>query len=299
MTQPANTSLDVSVIVPTIGRRALLERTLQALLDQTLEPGRYELIVVDDASSETYEWLPDRVRLVRRSVRGGAGGARNAGLSEVLGEVVAFTDDDCLVPIDWLSSLLDAFSRYPQASAVGGPLTPDASHLRTAAARLERHLAMDYYRRMGIDPFHEERAARADLSPAWGTNNLAWWAAPLRALGGFLEGTSTPEDRDLALRAGAAGHFAVFIPAVVRHNREYSWTDLWRRSVYEGRGKGRGRPVTALGRSVARLPRAMIRDLRLLSTLDLGLFAAALVRDVALSAGAAREATSRRGHRDP
>jgi glycosyltransferase involved in cell wall biosynthesis len=288
----------VSVIVPTIGRRARLERTIQTLLNQTLDPRFYEVIIADDASSETYEWLPDRVRLVRRTARGGAGGARNAGLAEAAGEFVAFTDDDCLVPSEWLSSFLDAFRRFPSASAVGGPLMPDPSHLHTAAARLERRLAMDYYRSLHVDPIHDDRLARADVSPAWGTNNLAWRAAPLKGLGGFLEGTSKPEDRDLALRAGAAGHLAVFIPLVVRHNRAYSWTDLWRRSEYEGRGKGRGRPVTALARCVARLPRALAHDLRLVSTRDPALFAAAVVRDVALSASAARAATSRGGHRD-
>lgn len=289
----------VSVIVPTIGRRVLLERTIQTLLNQTLDPRLYEVIVADDASSESYVWLPDRVRLVRRSVRGGAGGARNAGLAEAAGGFVAFTDDDCLVPSEWLASLLDAFQRYPSASAVGGPLMPDPLHLRTAAARLERHHAMAYFRRMRIDPFHDERAERADVSPAWGTNNLAWRAAPLKSLGGFLEGTSSPEDRDLALRAGAAGHATVFVPVVVRHNRDYSWKDLWQRHEYGGRGKGRGRPVTVLVRSGLRLPRAMILDLRLLSTLDLGLFAAAVVRDVALSAGAAREAIMGRRDRHP
>jgi glycosyltransferase involved in cell wall biosynthesis len=298
MTQPPRTSLDVSVIVPTIGRRVLLERTLQALLDQTLEPGRYEVIVVDDASSGTYEWLPDRVRLVRRTARGGPGGARNTGLAEAVGEFVAFTDDDCLVPNGWLSSLLNAFRRYPSASAVGGPLMPDPSHLNRAPARLERRNALDYYRRMHVDPFHEERVARADVSPAWGTNNLAWRATALRALGGFLDGTAASEDRDLALRAGAAGHLAVFIPVVVRHNREYSWKDLWQR--YEsGPLPGRGRRgMVGLVRSVARLPRALARDLLLISTRDPGLFAAAVMRNVALSAGAARAATSRGRDRD-
>ena len=199
----------VSIIIPTIGRRARLERTILTLLDQTLEPRLYEVIVVDDASSETYEWLPERVQVMRRSSRGGPGGARNTGLAAAVGDFVAFTDDDCLVPREWLSSLLDAFHRYPAASAVGGPLMPDVSHLDAAPARLERRQALDYYRRMNVDPFHQERVAPADVSTAWGTNNLAWRAAPLRALGGFLEGTSASEDRDLAQRAGAAGHFAV------------------------------------------------------------------------------------------
>jgi len=297
VTYPPDSGVLVSVVVPTIGRRVRLQRTIETLLNQTLDSGLYEVIIADDASNETYEWLPSRVRLVRRDAHGGPGGARNTGLAEAVGEFIAFTDDDCLVSSDWLSSLVDAFRRYPSASAVGGPLMPDPKHLRLAPARLERRNAIRGYQRMSVDPFRNESVARADVSPAWGTNNLAWRAASLRALGGFVEGTAVSEDRDLALRAGAAGHFSVFIPVVVCHDREYSWKDLWHR--YEsGPLPGRGRRgAVSLVRSGARLPRALVRDLLLISTLDLGLFAAAVVRDVALSVGAARAATYRGGDR--
>ena len=299
MIRPSSNSPVVSVIIPTIGRRVRLERTLATVLDQTLDPSLYEVILSDDASSDTYEWLPDRVRLVRRRDRGGPGGARNTGLAEAAGEFVAFTDDDCLVPSEWLSMLLDAFRRYPSASAVGGPLMPDGSHLHRAPARLEHRDVTDYYRRLHVDPFHDERVARADVSPAWGTNNLAWRAGPLRTLGGFLEGTLASEDGDLARRAGRAGHVTVFIPVVLRHNREYSWKDLWQRHV-SGPLPGRGRRgVAGLVRAVVRLPRALVRDLRLIPARDPGLFAAAAARDVALSVGAALAATSRRRDRDP
>jgi glycosyltransferase involved in cell wall biosynthesis len=283
----------ISVVVPTIGRPTSLQRTLETISRQSLDPDQYEVIVVDDASSETYAWLPDRVRLIRRGSRGGPGGARNTGLAQAVGEFVVFTDDDCLVPHDWLSSFLDAFGRYPTASAVGGPLMPDPSHLHAAPARLERHTAMDYFRRSDVDPFHDLKVHRSDLSPAWGTNNLAWRAERLRTLGGFIEGTSTSEDRDLAIRAGAAGHSTVFIPSVVYHDREFSFRDLWRRYA-SGPVPGHGRRgLVALVMAVARLPRALIRDLRLTSHRDPGLLAAAAVRDVALTAGAARAAVTR------
>jgi glycosyltransferase involved in cell wall biosynthesis len=286
----------ISVIVPTIGRPAQLERTLQALLAQTLDRRLYEVIVVDDASGEPYEWLPARVRLVRRSSRGGPGGARNTGVAEASGEFIAFTDDDCIVPAEWLSSLLAAFHQFPSASAVGGPLMPSPSHLHAAPARLERWSAVDYFGRSNIDPFRDRIIRRADLSPAWGTNNLAWRAARLRALGGFLEGTSSSEDRDLAMRAGAAGHLTAFVPLVVHHNREYSWRDLWQRYVSGPLPGGGSRGIVPLILSIARLPRAFARDLRLVSQYDPSLFAAAVLRDVALSVGAARAAIA--GGRD-
>ena len=295
MISPSEPKPIVSVVIPTIGRPDRLRCTLQTVLNQSLDPRLYEVLVVDDASSETYQWLPDRVRLVRRTQRGGPGGARNVGIAGASCEVIAFTDDDCLVPDQWLALLLDAFRRFPSAAAVGGPLLPDPSHMDRAPARLERRQVIDYYRGMGVDPLRDETVASADASPAWGTNNLAWRAGHLRDLGGFLEGTSASEDRDLAARAGAVGHVTVFTPVVVHHNREYSWKDLWRRyrsGPFPGGGR---RGLISLMRSLLRLPRALARDLLLVPTRDPGLVAAAVLRDVALSVGAARAAISSGG----
>lgn len=89
----------VSVVIPTHDRPNLLERAVRSVLDQTY--GELELIVVDDASAEPigldriadFDAIKD-VRCIRLEENQGGAGARNAGLTAVNGEYVAFLDDD-------------------------------------------------------------------------------------------------------------------------------------------------------------------------------------------------------------
>lgn len=109
----------VSVVVPTCKRPALLARCLDALLAQDLAPTDYEVIIVDDADCvETRDMVLRRAKQARR--RGhtvcylpakftrGPAAARNIGLRAARGEVIAFTDDDCIPSNEWLNAGLTA-----------------------------------------------------------------------------------------------------------------------------------------------------------------------------------------------
>src|SRR3954463_11732371 len=88
----------LSVILPTFNRAASLQQALAALLHQTADPGSYEIVVVDNNSTDgtaAVVALHDdpRVRLVTEP-RQGLSFARNAGLAASQAPLVAFTDDD-------------------------------------------------------------------------------------------------------------------------------------------------------------------------------------------------------------
>jgi glycosyltransferase involved in cell wall biosynthesis len=113
----------VSVVVPTRGRARYLEVALDSLDSQDLDEP-WELLVVDDGSEDgTADLLRGRgVKAVRFDPARGLNAARNTGVRETGGELVAFTDDDVRAPAGWLRALVEGARRHPDADAFGGPI---------------------------------------------------------------------------------------------------------------------------------------------------------------------------------
>jgi glycosyltransferase involved in cell wall biosynthesis len=138
----------VSVVVPTCNRPALLERCLAALEAQDFDPAAFEVIVADDAAApETEQQVRTRaarascrVRYLPVSPTHGPAAARNAGWRASEGEIVAFTDDDCLPDPSWLSAGVAAFEGG--VAAVSGrvvvPIPDPPTDYERDAAGLER-----------------------------------------------------------------------------------------------------------------------------------------------------------------
>jgi O-antigen biosynthesis protein len=124
----------VSVIVCSYNGGATLDECLRSLA--TLDYPDYELIVVDDGSSDdTREILArfPQVRAIHERHRG-LSVARNVGLECATGEVIAYTDSDCIVEPDWLTHLVHQLT-MSGAAAVGGPnLTPEDGWLAACIA---------------------------------------------------------------------------------------------------------------------------------------------------------------------
>lgn len=114
-------SITVSAVVPTRNRWAHVVACAKTILANT---GLRELLIVDQSDGrETEQALhaidDSRLRYVRTPTRGVAW-ARNIGIDLSLGELIAFTDDDCRVAPDWIASLTNVFSADPDASIVCG-----------------------------------------------------------------------------------------------------------------------------------------------------------------------------------
>jgi glycosyltransferase involved in cell wall biosynthesis len=110
--------INATVVIPTYGRSESLHHTLAALAKQDMRG--FEVVVVDDGSPEpvTEDVAPTtdifELRIIRQQNAGPAA-ARNRGAREARGEILAFTDDDCLPQPTWLSTLVQELSSHPDA----------------------------------------------------------------------------------------------------------------------------------------------------------------------------------------
>lgn len=111
-----------SVIIPTRNRADALRRCLEALREQAQQAGSFEIIVVDDGStdetcrlvSETSAESAIPVRLIELGKQMGPAAARNRGIAEAEGEIVVFIGDDIIVRNDFVAEHLAAHSEFPR-----------------------------------------------------------------------------------------------------------------------------------------------------------------------------------------
>jgi GT2 family glycosyltransferase len=116
----------ITVQICTYNRRALLGRVMQALFAQDLDPALYEIVLVDDGSSDgTYEDVirslqpPCALHVVRQKNAGLARG-RNVGIARARGEIIMFMDDDVLATPGLLSAHVRFHRQHPRAICRGG-----------------------------------------------------------------------------------------------------------------------------------------------------------------------------------
>ncbi|HWP47161.1 MAG TPA: glycosyltransferase [Candidatus Limnocylindrales bacterium] len=115
--------IDVSIVVPFHNSERYLMECIEGLLSQDYPRERYEIVMVDnnstDASVRIVKRYP-RVRLISEGRRG-AYAARNRGVREAKGKIIAFTDSDCVPFKDWLQGIKEAMA-HPEVGIVIGSL---------------------------------------------------------------------------------------------------------------------------------------------------------------------------------
>ena len=268
----------ISVIIATRERPESLAACLRAF--ERVSYPQYEIIVVDNAPATeatrdlilgNFEANPC-IRYAREE-HPGLGWAHNCGLRYARGEIVAFTDDDVIVDVHWLSELLRGFAAEAMVGCVTGLVVP--KEIETSAQFwFEQHSGFNKGFRQRIFDLGAHRPGdrlfpyRASM---FGTGaNMAFRAGALRAVGGFdpVLGPGTPakncEDLDAYFRVIQAGYTLVYQPsALVRHVHRTDYSAL--REQYFTYGVG----LTAyLTKCIAANP---LDGFRLLSLLPAGL----------------------------
>ena len=209
-----------------------MEKCLRSLEDQKTS-GEFEVIVVDSSTDGTDEIVAKQfpgVRLFAFSERKFPGDARNFGISQAAGDIIAFTDADCFVGDGWIDAIIEAHHEYQQP-VIGGAVdngNPDS------------YIGWAYY----LCEFSQwiPQASPAPMSDIPTTClTVKRWA--FDKYGPFLEKTYC-SDTVFNWRVGRNGHTLLFMPSItVSHINVTELRDFLRRKVFHGRCFARVRQI--------------------------------------------------------
>jgi glycosyltransferase involved in cell wall biosynthesis len=221
----------VSVVVPVYNGQKTIEACLKALLNQTLPLSAYEIIVVNDGSTDGTEQLVKQfpVRYFSQDNQGPAK-ARNFGVENASGDIILFTDSDCVPQRDWIE-LMTRPLRDGQITAVKGAYRTAQRSLVARFAQVEFEERYELLKKRPYIDFVDSYSA-------------AFRKATFLEAGGF--DTSFPkannEDTEFSYKLNAMGCKMVFVPdAIVYHRHpDSAWKyfklkfgrGYWRMVVY-------------------------------------------------------------------
>ena len=237
----------VSVIIPVYNDSRRLRLCLEALEKQTYPKGQYEVVVVDNDSEENVGGVVDcfhQAQVVYES-QPGSYIARNKGINESIGDVVAFTDADCIPDPDWIQRGVASLLSIPNCGLVAGRIKlfcKDSS--RPTAAELY-DCVMDFHQQ----EYLEEKQFGA-------TANVFTFRRVIENVGSFKpELKSAGGDKEWGKRVFAAGYQQVYADdTCILHPARFSLGQLYKKEARDtfclGRPKGFLRIAAAYLRNI-------------------------------------------------
>jgi glycosyltransferase involved in cell wall biosynthesis len=213
------------VIVPVFNHKGELNRCLAALATQTFPRKRFEVVIVDNGPVEGSAARIDELTVALSEFPHsqalhqplpGSYAARNLGLTAASGEVLAFTDDDCIPQSDWLLTGVSYLHDHPDVDAVAGAI---------------EIFALDDVRRTGAELYELRHGFQQEKYVHTGgfgaTANLFARRAAFELVGAFDATLKSGGDKEWGYRGKLGGLTMVFDSAVrVRHPARRSLAEL-------------------------------------------------------------------------
>ena len=214
----------VSVVIGTYNRCELLSRAIAGVLNQSADGIPYELLVVDNNSTDRTRNVVEafieggrtNLRYVFESKQG-VSHARNAGVAAARGSIVAFTDDDVRVGPDWIANIKRAFDEHSDADIVGGKVLPNWNELPPS------WLTDDHWAPLALVNYGDHTFySNSEKQRCMLTANMSIRRKVFEEVGGFSpacqrvkDGIGSTEDHEFQLRFWNAGKQALYAPDVV------------------------------------------------------------------------------------
>lgn len=244
----------VSVIIPVFNDFVRLEACLAQLGRQSYPASQFEIILVDNGSTDPYQ--PEtllrfhaRTQLLHEATAGSFA-ARNSALAVAVGEILAFTDTDCLPALDWLERGVAQLLAHPDKGFVGGRVEvfPQDEARLTAVERYEQLTAFPQERYIGEMNFSV-------------TANMLTTRAVMDEVGLFNAQLKSGGDLEWGRRATAHGRGGVYAPdVVIRHPARRTFEQIRVRAqrimggYFEMKRERRSWAKTAVGTAWAFVP---------------------------------------------
>jgi len=224
----------VSIIVPVRNGESTIEPLLESLQKLDYDKNKLEVIVVDGNSTDRTRDVAKKypVKLIIEE-KDGLNTARNAGINNSNGEVIAFTDCDCIVSSDWIRKIVENF-KDPRVSCVGG-----------SAKGRDNDFVSQYADNsiVPLMPFFEKREELNMIKPFLhhpAGCNMAFRRKAFKEVGCFDESIQYGfDDVEIVERVCKAGHKMVLDPNVlVWHKHRSTLKEFLKQNFNYGRGSG-------------------------------------------------------------
>ena len=222
--------IDATIVIPVLNSENTISNCLNSIRSNETKYN-YEIIVVDagshDHTVEMARYYTDKVIKGKPFTIN-----RNKGIEAARGEIICFTDSDCVVPENWLDGLVDSLrelnAKDSKIVGVGGPNIPlsgSKSPVETAITHAMRSPFISFKAR---NTASYKKYREVSHNPPM---NSACFKRVLDEVGGFVEEPGYPEDLDLDARIIIRNYKLFYLPEVLVYHKNKSNIDAFVRQM--------------------------------------------------------------------
>ena len=213
--------MKISVILPTYNRGKKLIEIVESIENNNFDKKDFELIIINDFGTDNTGEIVNGLKKKHKNIiylqnkkNQGPAGTRNNGVKKAKGDLIFFTDDDCIVPKNWFKEYSEFFEKNPEVYSAGGILSPKKENFISKLEKIKDKILGISYRKV--------RIGNSEIKTGF-TNNCVYRKEVFKEVGYFNENFSVPAGEDLEFNQRVSKkHKVAFIPIKVLHNNNYN-----------------------------------------------------------------------------